>query len=257
MKAVILAGGLGSRLSEETVKIPKPMVTIGGKPIIWHIMKIFAAQGIKNFVVCLGYRPEVVKEYFVNFQVMSSDIEVDLGAHTVQTLRPDSTDWKVALIDTGLETQTGGRLKRIASLIGNETFYMTYGDGVCDVDLGALTAFHRRKARLATVTGVSPPARFGMIDLGQDDETVLSFVEKSDTRGTLINGGFFVLEPGVFDYIDGDASIWERQPMARLAADGQMSCYRHPGFWKPMDTLRERKELEELWSTSAPWRVWD
>ena len=257
MKAVILAGGLGSRLSEETVKIPKPMVTIGGKPIIWHIMKIFAAQGIKDFVVCLGYRPEIIKEYFVNFQILSSDIEVDLGAHAVQILRPDSTDWKVSLIDTGPETETGGRLKRIAPLIGDEAFCMTYGDGVSDVDLDALIAFHRRNGRLATVTGVSPPARFGMIELGQDNETVLSFIEKSDTQGTLINGGFFVLEPGVFNYIDGDTSIWERQPMARLAAEGQISCYRHPGFWKPMDTLRDRKELEELWSTSAPWRIWD
>ena len=255
MKTVILAGGIGSRLAEETTVRPQPMVEIGGRPILWHIMSIYASYGFNEFIVALGYKGEVIKEYFLNFYALNNDLTIDLS--TGQTIIHDGNqpNWKVHLVDTGLRTQTGGRIKRLARWIGNETFMLTYGDGVANVDLRGLLDFHRSHGKLATVTAVRPPARFG--GLGFDGDLVVRFVEKPQTGEGWINGGFFVLEPGVLDYIEGDDTVWEREPLERLAADGQLVAYKHAGFWQPMDTLREKQLLEALWeSGKAPWKVW-
>jgi len=256
MKAIILAGGLGSRLSEETVLRPKPMVEIGGKPILWHILNIYASYGVTEFVIALGYRGEVIKEYFLNFYALNNDITVDLeqGATTIHRGRAPA--WKVHLVDTGPDTQTGGRLKRLAPWLGHdEVFMATYGDGVADVDIRGLERFHRAHGRLATVTTVRPPARFGQLVVEQDE--VRAFSEKPQTGEGWINGGFFVLHRRVLDYIDGDHTLWERDPMERLAGDGELMAYQHRGFWQPMDTLREKRLLEDLWATGkAPWKTW-
>ena len=256
MKAIILAGGLGSRLSEETTLRPKPMVEIGGKPILWHIMNIFSSHGVDEFVIALGYRGEVIKEYFLNFYAMNNNLTVDLetGGSTIHQGRQPR--WKVHLVDTGLHTQTGGRVKRLEQWLGNdETFMLTYGDGVADVDIRALLKFHQTHGKLATVTTVRPPARFGGIVF--EGERVAEFTEKPQTGEGWINGGFFVLDRRVLAYIDGDPTLWEREPMERLASDGQLMAYRHTGFWQPMDTLRERKLLEDLWAAgNAPWKCW-
>ncbi|WP_237216122.1 glucose-1-phosphate cytidylyltransferase [Falsiroseomonas oryziterrae] len=256
MKAVILAGGRGTRLMEETSLRPKPMVEIGGRPILWHIMKIYAAHGIADFVICLGHKGWQIKEYFLNYRAHSSDLSIDLATGQVQVLRPQAEPWRVTLVDTGEETMTGGRLKRVAHhLEGEDAFCMTYGDGVGDVDITALVAFHRAQGRLATVTAVTPPGRFGA--LARDGARVDAFVEKPPGDGGTINGGFFVLSPRVLDRIVGDATVWEEEPLASLARDGELAAYDHRGFWQPMDTLRDREQLERLWAGGrAPWKAW-
>jgi glucose-1-phosphate cytidylyltransferase len=257
MKAVILAGGFGSRLSEETVLRPKPMVEIGGKPILWHIMNIFAASNVTEFIIALGYKGEYIKEYFLNFYAFNNNISIDLA--TGKTLIHDGNQpkWKIHLVDTGLYTQTGGRLKRLRPWLDpDETFLFTYGDGVADLDLKALIQFHAAHGKLATVTTVRPPARFGRIAFR--DNQVANFSEKSDASEGWINGGFFVLHPRAIDYIDDDQTIWEREPVERLAKDGQLMGFRHTGFWSCMDTLKEKNILEELWNTGqALWKIWE
>ncbi|HEX4348181.1 MAG TPA: glucose-1-phosphate cytidylyltransferase [Vicinamibacterales bacterium] len=257
MKAVILAGGLGSRLSEETALKPKPMVEIGGKPILWHIMNLYAAYGVDEFIVALGYRAEVVKEYFLNFYALNNNITLDLATGSTTVHDGNQPRWKVHLVDTGLHTQTGGRVKRIERWLGeHETFLMTYGDGVADVDVRKLIRFHESHGKLATVTTVRPPARFGGI-VFDGGNRVAEFTEKPQTGEGWINGGFFVLNRAALKYVEGDATLWERDPMERLAADGELMAYRHEGFWQPMDTLREKRLLEDLWTSgSAPWKVW-
>jgi glucose-1-phosphate cytidylyltransferase len=256
MKAVILAGGLGSRLSEETVAKPKPMVEIGGKPILWHIMHIFSAYGVNEFVLALGYRSEVIKEYFLNFFALNNNISLDLASGKTTIHEGNQPRWKVHLVDTGLMTQTGGRLRRVKPWLGDEeTFMMTYGDGVADVDIRALLRFHESHGKLATVTTVRPPARFGSILF--DGQRVSEFSEKPQAGEGWINGGFFVLNRKVIDFVSDDTSIWERAPMERLASEGELMAYRHEGFWQPMDTLREKKLLDDLWlNGTAPWKVW-
>jgi glucose-1-phosphate cytidylyltransferase len=254
MKVVILAGGLGTRLAEETVVTPKPMIEIGGKPILWHIMNVYSAHGFKDFVIACGYKGEAIKEYFSHFYLHHADITLDLGKGTEAVHNHRGPDWRVSLIDTGFSTQTGGRIKRLRPWIGDETFMMTYGDGVGSVDISALLAFHKSHQRMATVTAVRPPARFGGLVFSGNQ--IVEFSEKPQIGEGWINGGFMVLEPGVLDYINGDGTIFEREPMERLAADGQMMAFRHEGFWQPMDTLREKHLLEELWqSGKAPWKV--
>jgi len=256
MKAVILAGGRGTRLSEETSLRPKPMVEIGGRPILWHIMKIYLAHGISDFVVCLGYKGFMIKEFFANYHLHSRDLTVDVAKGTLEFHSEVSEPWRVTLVDTGETTQTGGRLKRIAPHVaGEDAFCMTYGDGVADVDITALTAFHRRHGKLATVTAVRPPGRFGA--LARKGNQVTAFVEKPTGDGGTINGGFFVLSPRVLDRIDGDDSVFESEPLEGLAADGDLIAYDHDGFWQPMDTLRDKDHLERLWSSAeAPWKIW-
>ena len=256
MKAVILAGGLGSRLSEETGLRPKPMVEIGGKPILWHILNIYSCYGFDEFVVALGYRGEVIKEYFLNFFALNNDITLDLASGATTVHHGRQPRWKVHLVDTGPATQTGGRVKRLKKWMGEDkTFMMTYGDGVANVDLRALLRFHESHGKLATVTTVRPPARFGGMLF--EGDRVREFMEKPQAGEGWINGGFFVLNRGIFDYIAGDETLWEREPMERLAADGELMAYRHEGFWQPMDTLRERKVLEDLWASgTAPWKLW-
>ena len=257
MKAVILAGGYGTRISEESAVRPKPMVEIGDRPILWHIMKGFGEQGFTDFVICLGYKGFIVKEYFANYFLHNSDVTFDLRNRDMQVHQVASEPWKVTLVDTGAETQTGGRLKRVASYLGDERFLMTYGDGVADIDLAALIAHHEEQARLATVTAVQPPGRFGALELSGDGTTVRAFVEKPAGDGGWLNGGFFVLEPAVLDYIAGDETLWEHEPLKRLASDGQLAAYRHEGFWQPMDTLRDKRTLEDLWERgTAPWKIW-
>ncbi len=256
MKAVILAGGLGTRIAEETAVRPKPMVEIGGKPILWHIMKIYSAYGINDFVVCCGYKGYLIKEYFANYFLHMSDVTFDMTNHnTMQVHQRSAEPWKVTLIDTGENTATGGRLKRVQAYLGEGDFCLTYGDGVGNVDIAALIRFHRAHQKLATVTAVKPPGRFGALDL--QGTCVRSFIEKPSGDGTYINGGFFVLSPKVLGYIQDDDTLWERAPLETLAQDGQLEAYIHRGFWQPMDTLRDKQLLEELWASGqAPWKTW-
>lgn len=255
MKAVILAGGLGTRISEESHLRPKPMIEIGGKPIIWHIMKIYSHHGINDFVICLGYKGYVIKEYFANYFLHMSDVTFDMSENQMHIHNRHAEPWRVTLVDTGENTATGGRLKRVRDYVGDETFCLTYGDGVSDVDLPALIDFHNRHGKLATVTAVQPPGRYGALDVR--GEQVHGFQEKPLGDGGWINGGFFVLEPGIFDYIEGDATTWEYEPMRALAQDGQLMTHVHRGFWQAMDTLRDRSYLEERWKADeAQWRIW-
>jgi glucose-1-phosphate cytidylyltransferase len=256
VKAVILAGGFGSRLSEETAVRPKPMVEIGGKPILWHIMKIYASHGIEEFVICLGYKGYLIKEYFANYYLHTCDVSFDLAQGTMEVHRSTTEPWRVTLVDTGERTMTGGRLKRALPYLGDEHFCFTYGDGLADIDIAALLAFHRAQGTLATVTAVQPPGRFGALDV--DGSRVRQFEEKPRGDGAWTNGGFFVLSPEVARYLHGDATVWEQDPMRSLAREGQLASYRHEGFWQAMDTLRDHTQLEELWSSgTAPWRAWE
>ncbi len=255
MKVVILAGGRGTRLAEETSVRPKPMVEIGGRPILWHIMNIYASYGFQDFFVACGYKSEIIKEYFHSYFIHNNDYIVDLSRGSVQLLNPRCLDWRIGVIDTGLDTMTGGRLLRLRPWLDSEPFMVTYGDGVADIDVGALGEFHRAHGRLATVTAVRPPARFGGLRL--DEDRVTEFSEKPQAGEGWINGGFFVFEPQVLDYIAGDDAILEREVLERLAAAGELMAYRHDGFWQPMDTLRERELLERLWASGeAPWKMW-
>lgn len=256
MKAVILAGGYGTRITEESVLRPKPMVEIGGRPILWHIMKIYAAHGITDFIICLGYKGYVIKEYFANYVLHAADVTVDLASNRLEYLSGAPEPWKVTLVETGEATETGGRLKRVARwLQDDDTFCMTYGDGVSDIDITATLAFHRRHGKLATMAAVTPPGRFGALTM--DGDSVTGFREKPRGDGGLINGGFFVLSRRVLDYIADDKTVWERAPLEKLAAEGQLQAFRHDGFWQPMDTVRERLVLESLWNSGkAPWKVW-
>jgi glucose-1-phosphate cytidylyltransferase len=256
MKVVILAGGAGSRLSEETVLRPKPMVEIGGKPILWHIMNIYACHGLSEFIIALGYKAEVIKQYFLNYYAINNDISIELGTGQTTIHNGNLPNWKVHLVDTGLSTQTGGRLGRLRRwLCPDEPFMFTYGDGVGDINIQALLKFHNSHGRLATVTTVRAPSRFGRIRF--DGDQVTEFFEKPEQAEGWINGGFFVLHPSTLDYVEGDDSIWEREAVERLAHDGQLRGYRHPGFWSCMDTLKEKNYLEQLWSTGkAPWKIW-
>ncbi len=258
MKVVIFAGGYGTRLSEETAVLPKPLVEVGGMPILWHIMKIYAAHGLTDFVVCCGYKGHLIKRYFLDFFHRSNDLTLDLATNTVEVRRAATEPWRVTLADTGLETMTGGRLKRVRDYIGDETFCLTYGDGVSDIDITGLIAFHRSQGALATVTAVRQPGRFGALDLAPGSMRVNGFREKSALDGNLINGGFFVCEPGVIDHVAGDETVWEEEPLRTLVAKGELAVYHHGGFWQNMDTLRDRNVLEDLWdSGKAPWKIWD
>lgn len=255
MKAVILAGGLGTRISEETSLRPKPMVEIGGRPILWHIMKIYAAHGIHDLIVCCGYKGYMIKEYFANYFLHVCDVTLDIKNNRMETHSNNAEPWRITLVDTGEETMTGGRLRRVREHLGDEDFCLTYGDGVGDIDITALVDFHRRSRCLATVTATQPPGRFGALAL--DGRQVLSFREKPQGDGGWINGGFFVLSPRVIDYIDDDRTVWEHEPMERLAGEGQMNAWFHHGFWQPMDTLRDKNHLDALWNSGrAPWKVW-
>lgn len=256
MKVVILAGGLGTRLSEETILRPKPMVEIGGMPILWHIMKIYSSYGYNDFIICLGYKGYVVKEYFANYFLHKSDVTIDLSSNSVNVHDSQAEPWKITLVDTGNDSMTGGRIKRIKKHVGNEAFMLTYGDGVSNVNIEELVKFHQSHGKYCTVTSVQPSGRFGALNLG-DDKTVESFMEKPKGDGAWINGGFFVCEPQIFDYIAGDATIFEKEPMENIAKDGQMKAFNHVGFWKPMDTLRDKHELEADWSNNvAKWKTW-
>lgn len=256
MKVVILAGGFGTRLSEETDIKPKPMVEIGGRPILWHIMKIYSYYGFNDFIICLGYKGYAIKEYFLNYYLHQSDLEIDIRSNTHKVIGNIIEPWKVTLVDTGIETMTGGRLKRIKKLIANDTFFVTYGDGLSDIDISQLLAFHKDKGKLATITAVQPPGRFGALEITNADD-VMNFIEKPLGDGAWINGGFFVLEPQVLDFIESDNTVFEREPLQNLASSGQLSAFKHFGFWKPMDTLRDKRELENMWiSGLAKWKVW-
>ncbi len=256
MKTVILAGGFGSRLSEETDIKPKPMLEIGGKPIIWHIMKMYSHYGFNDFIVCLGYKGYMIKEYFTNYFIHSEDVTIDLSRNKIKVLGSKTEPWKVTLIDTGLNTMTGGRIKRVREYIGDKRFMLTYGDGLSNVNLKELLSFHKKKSRSATITAVVPYARFGALDL-DNNHTVLSFKEKPKGQSLWINGGFFVLEPEIFKYIKDDSTVWESEPIERLTAQKELNAYKHNGFWSCMDTLRDKLELERLWQTGdAPWKVW-
>ena len=256
MKVVILAGGLGTRISEETHLKPKPMIEIGGKPILWHVMKIYAAHGSNDFIICCGYKGYAIKEYFANYFLHMSDVTFDMVENKMEVHQRNAEPWRVTLVDTGDDTQTAGRLKRVAPYVqGEEAFYFTYGDGLADVDLTAELAFHRAHGKLATITSVLPPGRYGALRMTGD--RVEAFVEKPRGDGGRINGGFFVLSPGVIDYIEGDATSWEDAPLTRLASDGQLMAFAHDGFWQAMDTLRDKNQLEKLWaSNAAPWKAW-
>jgi glucose-1-phosphate cytidylyltransferase len=256
MKTVILAGGFGTRISEETVLKPKPMVEIGGKPILWHIMKLYSHYGVTEFVICCGYKGYVIKEYFANYFLHMSDVTFDMSTNSMEVHQRYAEPWKVTLVDTGEQTMTGGRLRRVRDYLKNEElFCFTYGDGVADVDISALVSYHRRSGVLATLTAAYPPGRFGALDY--DNGFVRTFKEKPKGDGSMINGGFFVVSPQAIDLIEGDATIWEGEPLEQLAQSGQLAAYAHPGFWQPMDTLRDKNYLEELWqSGQAPWKVW-
>lgn len=255
MKLVILAGGLGTRISEETSVRPKPMVEVGGRPILWHIMKMYSRHGVNDFILCLGYKGYLIKEFFANYFLHTSDVTFDLSNNAMQVHQRNAEPWKVTLVDTGESTMTGGRLKRVAAYLGDGHFCFTYGDGVADIDIAALLAHHRAGGTLATLTAVQPPGRFGALDL--DGDCVRGFQEKPQGDGGWVNGGFFVLSPKVLDYIEDDATTWEREPLQQLAAQGQLRSYFHRGFWQPMDTLRDKSMLEELWASgAAPWKTW-
>jgi glucose-1-phosphate cytidylyltransferase len=257
MKVVILAGGYGTRISEETGVKPKPMVEIGNQPILWHIMKIYAAHGLKDFIICLGYKGRAIKQYFANYSLLMSNVTFDLGNHQMEVHKNGAEPWRVTLVDTGEKTMTGGRIKRVREFIGAETFCMTYGDGLSDVNIGQLITFHKSQKTLATLTAVQPAGRFGAFSLDQDQNRIQSFKEKPRGDGAWINGGFFVLEPEVMDLITDDLTVWEEEPMTRLAHDGLLSAYRHHGFWQNMDTLRDKNLLEDLWNSgSPPWKIW-
>jgi glucose-1-phosphate cytidylyltransferase len=255
MKAVILAGGLGTRIGEETAVRPKPMIEIGGKPILWHIMKIFSNYGISEFIICLGYKGYLIKEYFANYFLHMSDVTFDMVENKMEVHQNSAEPWRVTLVDTGENTMTGGRLKRVMGYLGNDPFCFTYGDGVSNIYISQLVAFHQEQKTLATVTAVQPPGRFGSLDLSQ--HKVMSFQEKPKGDGGWISGGFFILSPRVIEYIAGDQTVWEREPMERLAREGQLAAYLHGGFWHAMDTLRDKNFLEDLWqSGKAPWKTW-
>ena len=255
MKCVILAGGLGTRISEESVVRPKPMIEIGGKPILWHIMKIYAAHGVNDFIVCCGYKQYVIKEYFANYFLHNSDVTFDMSKNEMKVHEHTNEPWKVTLVDTGEATMTGGRLKRVAKYLGDEDFCFTYGDGLSDVNITELIKFHKASKKLATLTAVQPPGRFGALVL--NGESITSFAEKPKGDGAWVNGGFFVLSPKVINFIENDDSIWEREPVEKLAEQNHLSAFKHKGFWQPMDTLRDKHHLEELWASGkAPWRVW-
>jgi glucose-1-phosphate cytidylyltransferase len=256
MKVLILAGGLGTRLAEETSTIPKPMVEIGGKPMLWHIMKIFAAGGVEEFCIACGYKSEVIKEYFYNFHLHHSDLQIDMKSDKINYRNKKSPGWLIDLVDTGISTMTGGRIKRLQPLLGDKTFMMTYGDGVADIDVSKVIEFHKAHGKLATITAVRPPARFGSLEF--EGDKVISFREKPQVGEGWINGGFMVLEPQVFDYIEGDDTVFEASPLEKLSRDKQLMAYRHEGFWQPMDTFREKQLIENLWlSGNAPWKIWE
>lgn len=257
MKAVILAGGYGSRLSEETTIRPKPMVEIGGRPMLWHIMKIYSHYGINDFIICCGYKGHMIKEYFTNYFLFGGDVRVDLQQNKLEVLKNRTEPWTVTCVETGLETATGGRLRRIREYLDDEPFCFTYGDGVCDVDIGSVVEFHQQEGTLATLTAVQPPARYGAFDLNDADHRVHFFKEKVKGDGTWINGGFFVIEPSAIDYIEDDMMMWEFDPLERLAREGQLSAFRHGGFWRCMDHLSDKMHLEDAWASGAPpWKVW-
>lgn len=255
MKAVILAGGLGTRISEETHLKPKPMVEVGGRPILWHLMKIYAAHGVTDFIICAGYKGYVIKEYFANYFLHMSDVTFDLSRNELEVHHRRSEPWRVTVVDTGDATMTGGRLKRVREYLDDDTFCFTYGDGIGNIDIRSLVAFHQREGRQATLTGVQPPGRYGLLEI--EASYVSRFQEKPEGDGGWINGGFFVLEPSVVELIEGDSAVWERSPLETLAASRELSVYKHRGFWHPMDTLRDKMHLEEMWQTGkAPWKVW-
>ncbi len=257
MKAVILAGGLGTRISEETTVKPKPMVEIGGQPILWHIMKIYSSHGVNDFIICCGYKGHVIKEYFANYSLHRSDVTFDFRNNKTKIHANNSEPWTVTLVDTGPTTMTGGRLKRVKKYIGNETFCFTYGDGLADINIKELVDFHKQQNTAATLTATQPPGRFGAFTLGHDQMKITSFHEKPTGDGAWINGGYFVLEPQVIDYIEDDASVWEQEPLQGLARDSMLAAYKHCGFWQPMDTLRDKHYLEGLWDEGkAPWKTW-
>lgn len=255
MKAVLLAGGLGTRISEESVLKPKPMIEIGGKPILWHIMKMYSAHGVNDFIICCGYKGYVIKEYFANYFIHNSDITFDVKNNKMEIHQNTAEPWKVTVVDTGEDTMTGGRLKRVARYLGNEDFCFTYGDGVSDINIRKSIEFHKAHGKMSTITAVQPPGRYGALKM--NGTKVEAFMEKPKGDGGVINGGFFILNPKVVEYIKEDATIWEKEPMEKLASQGQMEAFVHEGFWQPMDTLRDKKHLEELWNTGkAPWKVW-
>jgi glucose-1-phosphate cytidylyltransferase len=257
VKVVILAGGFGTRISEESGVKPKPMVEIGGKPILWHIMKIYSSYGLNDFVICCGYKSHMIKEYFASYYLYSSDVTFDLVSNDVEIHNNGSEPWRVTLVETGDKTMTGGRLKRAKKYLGNETFCMTYGDGVSSVNINDVIAFHRQQGVLATLTAAQPPGRFGAFQLHHGENLIESFKEKPEGDGAWVNSGFFVLEPAVMDYIESDSISWEKQPMEALAVHQQLAAYRHDGFWQPMDTLRDKNVLEDLWQAdNPPWKVW-
>src|SRR4051794_39796295 len=255
MKAVILAGGVGSRISEETILRPKPMIEIGGKPILWHIMKIYSAHGINDFVICLGFKGYMIKEYFANYFLHTSDVTIDMARNETKVHQINAEPWRVTLVDTGENTMTGGRLKRVKRYLDDGDFCLTYGDGVGDINITELISFHRKQGTLATLAATQMPGRFGALSL--HDSKVANFQEKPDGDGGWINGGFFVVSPKALDYIEGDQTVWEREPLERLAAEGQISAYLHRKFWQPMDTMRDKNQLESLWASGkAPWKIW-
>ena len=257
MKAVFFAGGLGTRLSEETAIKPKPMVEVGGMPILWHIMKIYAAHGVCDFVVCCGYKGHVIKQFFADYFLHRSDVTFDLKNNAMSVHHNKVEPWRVTLVDTGEDTLKGGRLRRVREYLGDETFFLTYGDGVSDVEVSKLLAFHRAEGALTTLTAVQPPGRFGAFTLGKEETKIASFKEKPHGDGAWVNGGFFVVEPAALAYIESDETDWEKEPLERMAEEGKLAAYRHDGFWHPMDTLHDRSKLEALWASGrAPWKVW-
>lgn len=258
MKAVILAGGMGTRITEESVLKPKPMIEIGGKPILWHIMKLYTTYGIKDFIICLGYKGFVIKEYFANYYLHESDVTFDFSNRSERLVHANTAEpWKVTLVNTGADTMTGGRVRRIKDYVGDETFLLTYGDGLADINIASLIAFHKKNKKLATVTAVSPAGRFGLLDMDEKGN-VSRFLEKPEGDGNWINGGFFVMEPDIFDCLEDDKTVLERKPLETLAAQGNLKAYRHEGFWYAMDTMRDKIYLEELWNSgNAPWKVWE